>query len=74
MRKVKPIWYVPTILLFLLGIAALVPVSYFPSPFFDGYHTLLPLAPVLTMILWILGCVVYLIGRRTTQGPIKRPK
>jgi len=72
-RKVKPIWYVPTILLFLLGVAALVPVSYFPSPFLD-YQALLPWAPVLTVVLWVLGIIIYLIGRQSTQKPIKRPK
>lgn len=74
MRKVKPIWYVPIALLFLLGIAALVPVNNFSSPFFEGYDALLPWAPVLTVILWILALIVYLLGRRSTQRPIKRPQ
>jgi len=71
--KIKPIWRVPVVLLVLLGILALMPVSYFESPFFN-YHSLLPLAPVTTVIMWVMASVIYYIGRWITEREIKRPR
>lgn len=72
MRRIRPIWFVPIGLLILLGIAGLVPINRFQSPFVD-YFSLLPWAPVLTIISWVLAYIVYFIGRRATQKPIKKP-
>ena len=71
MGKIKPIWRVSVVLFILLGIVALIPVSYFKSPFFD-YHTLFPLAPITTVLMWVLAYLVYHIGRWDTQRQIKK--
>ena len=72
MGKIKPVWLVPVTVLFFLGLVALLPLGNFKSPFFN-YRSLLPLAPIPSLVLWLVAYIVYRVGCWLTQKPIKKP-
>ena len=67
---IRPLWWVPILLCLAAGIIFLIPGGNGagPNPFYDS---IVPLAPITSIIVWIVGLLVYMIARWSTDRPMR---
>ncbi len=74
MLGVKPIWWIPIIACIVLGIISFIPVDTSESGAFLPYKSLIPGAPISSLLIWFVGGgFFYLLGRWATARPIHAP-
>jgi hypothetical protein len=75
MLKVKLVWWIPIGICIIVGIVALIPLdtSEGASGTFLPYEPLIPLAPISSILIWLLGGLFYLLGRWATERPLRSP-
>jgi len=66
-RRIKRQWQVGVIVPVALGVLALVPALI-------NYEAFWPWVPFTTVALWIVGSIVYLVGRRQTGRLLREPR
>ena len=66
----KPLWWVPIMMCVLAGIVFLIPVTDASGPTLM-YDSLVPLAPISSILMWLIGLLVYLLGRYATNRPLR---
>jgi uncharacterized membrane protein YhaH (DUF805 family) len=71
--SVKWYWWLLVAIFAVLGICTLVPVPAGESGLL-GYHFLCPLAPVSTIICWIIAGVCCWLGRKRAAKEAAAPK
>jgi hypothetical protein len=74
MLSVKPIWWLPIVLCIVLGFLSFIPVDTSEDGTFLPYQSLIPLAPISSLLIWFVGGgLSYLLGRWATGKPIRSP-
>jgi hypothetical protein len=66
----KPLWWVPILMCFVAGIVFLIPVNNAAGPTLM-YDSLVPLAPISSILMWIIGVLIYMLGRYATNRPLR---
>ncbi|MEE8373484.1 MAG: hypothetical protein V3R87_07200 [Dehalococcoidia bacterium] len=66
----KPLWWIPVMMCFIAGFVFLIPVGDASGPTL-AYDAVVPLAPLSSILMWILGILIYALGRRTTGRPLR---
>jgi len=73
MYSVKPIWWIPIVLCIVLGFLSFIPVGSEDGTFLP-YQSLIPLAPISSLLIWFVGGgFFYILGRWATGKPIRTP-
>jgi hypothetical protein len=67
---IKPLWWVPIIMCVIAGIVFLLPAGN-TGPTLLPYDSVVPLAPISTILIWIVGYLVYLLARWATSRPMR---
>jgi len=71
--RIKPFWFILVMLCLIVGIISLIPSGADGDGMILPYQSVIPLAPVSTLLLWLLGLIFYVLGRRFTDRPIRKP-
>ena len=66
----KPLWWIPIMMCVIAGIVFLIPVEDSSGPTL-AYDAVVPLAPLSSILMWILGIFIYALGRRATGRPLR---
>lgn len=64
--RVKANWRWGAISCWSLGLLALIPLM--------DYRTFWPWVPFSSVILWVIGGILYYVGLRVTSKPLRRPR
>ncbi len=67
---IKPLWWIPIVTCLIAGIVFLLPGGG-TGPTLLPYDSLVPLAPISSIIIWLIGYLVYLLGRWSTGRPLR---
>jgi len=67
---VKPLWWIPILICIIAGIVYLIPSSSSSGPVL-AYQALIPLAPIPSIIMWILGFGIFMLARWSTERPLR---
>jgi hypothetical protein len=74
MLSVRPVWWIPIIVCIVVGIVSLIPLNTAEDSTFLPYQPIIPLAPISTLLIWIVGGgLFYMLGRWATARPIRSP-
>lgn len=74
MLNVKPIWWIPIIVCVVVGFLSFIPVDTSQEGAFLPYKSLIPLAPLSSLLIWFVGGgFFYMLGRWATTRPIHIP-
>jgi len=73
MLKVKLVWWIPIAICIVLGIVALIPLDTTKDGAILPYQSIIPLAPISSILIWLAGGLVYLLGRWATGRPLRSP-
>ena len=66
----KPLWWIPITMCLVGGIVFLIPVADASGPTLM-YDSLVPLAPISSILMWLIGLLIYLLGRWATNRPLR---
>jgi predicted membrane channel-forming protein YqfA (hemolysin III family) len=66
-RRIKKTWQIGVIVSISLGVLAIIPALISRQAFW-------PWVPFTSVILWIIGVVIYGVGRRLTGRPLREPR
>ncbi len=66
----KPLWWIPIMMCLVGGIVFLIPVGDASGPTLM-YDSLVPLAPISSIMMWLIGLLIYLLGRWATNRPLR---
>ncbi|MBE0481265.1 MAG: hypothetical protein IBX68_09830 [Dehalococcoidia bacterium] len=73
MLRVKPVWWIPIGICIIVGVIGMIPVGAGESTFLP-YRPVIPLAPISSLLIWIIGGGFFVfLGRRSTDRPIRTP-
>ena len=66
----KPLWWLPILMCLVAGIVFLIPVddAAGPNPVYDS---LVPLAPISSILMWLVGMLIYMLGKYATNRPLR---
>jgi len=67
---VRPLWWIPILLCFAAGIVFLIPADGATGPTL-AYDALIPLAPLSSILIWIVGILIYGLARWSTRKPMR---
>ena len=67
---IKPLWWIPILMCLVAGIVFLIPADDASGPTLI-YETVVPLAPISSIIMWLIGVIVYMLGRWSTGRPLR---
>lgn len=73
MLKVKRVWWILILACIILGILSLIPSDTAKDGTFLPYQSVIPLAPISSILIWLAGGLFYLLGRWATGRPIRSP-
>jgi hypothetical protein len=72
--NVRPVLWIPVVVCFVLGIVSLIPLDTAESGTFLPYKSIIPLAPLSSILIWVVGGgFFYFLGRWATDRPIRSP-
>ncbi|HEY48962.1 MAG TPA: hypothetical protein G4O13_02835 [Dehalococcoidia bacterium] len=71
--RVKRLWFILILLCFIVGVISLIPSGAEGDGALLPYQSIIPLAPISSILIWLLGFSFYLLGRWATDKPIRRP-
>lgn len=72
--SVKRVWWIPVVFCIILGMLSFIPIDTSESGTFLPYRSLIPLAPVSSLLIWFGGGgFFYWLGRWATERPIRIP-
>lgn len=66
---IKPLWWIPILMCLIAGIVFLIPVEEASGP--SLYDSLVPLAPLGSLIMWFIGLLIYMLARWSTGRPLR---
>ena len=73
MLNIRRGWWIPIGICIIVGIISLIPLNTGVDGTYLPYQSIIPLAPVSTILIWILAGLLYFLGRWSTGRPIKSP-
>jgi hypothetical protein len=71
MARIKLVWLIPVAVCILVGFLALIPANTAEAGRFLPYQSLVPWAPVSSLLSWLVGLLFYLLGRDATNKPMR---
>ncbi|MEE8471053.1 MAG: hypothetical protein V3S51_06970 [Dehalococcoidia bacterium] len=71
MARIKLAWWLPIAACIVVGIVALIPANTAESGRFLPYQSLIPWAPISSIIIWLAGFLLYFLGRGATERPMR---
>ena len=71
MARVKLVWWIPIAVCIIVGIVALLPADITASGKFLPYQSIVPWAPLSSIGIWLIGFLVYILGREFTGRPMR---
>lgn len=74
MLSIRPLWWIPIAACVILGFLSFIPVDTSVDGTFLPYQSLIPMAPISSILIWIIGGgLFYMLGRWATTRPIRSP-
>ena len=73
MLSIRKIWWIPVIICIILGIVGILPIDTDGDGTLLPYKPIIPLAPISSILIWLLGVLFYFIGRWYTSRPMRMP-
>jgi hypothetical protein len=73
MLKVKRVWWIPILACIILFILSWIPLDTAEDGTFLPYQSVIPLAPISSILILLAGGLFYLLGRWATGRPIRSP-
>ena len=67
---IKPLWWIPILLCIVSGIIYLIPSSDAGGPVL-AWRAIVPLAPIPSIVMWIIGIFVYQLAKWATGRPLR---
>lgn len=66
---IKPLWWIPIIICILAGIVYLIPSGNASGPVL-AWRAIIPLAPIPSIVMWVIGCLIYMLAKWATSRPL----
>lgn len=73
MLRVKLVWWIPIAICIIVGIVALIPRDTSVSGTFLPYQSVIPWAPISSILIWLIGWLFYRVGRWAIQRSLGSP-